>query len=184
MDKLVRALNGKFNGLKCDVWKHTDQSVKSMRHAGISDILEGRLYPEPKQISPLPSSRKNRLSQAVTRSQAADKTCAQSGGTRPTQTAENVQPDAGSKPVDTAHLLPSSSGYSTLTAATTTSVLRATDDNISNFEDSKNWHRDNGLLFEFLFLSTSGAAASFLLQFKPKRGELAKIGRLLGMEWL
>ena len=39
--------------------------------------------------------------------------------------------------------------------------------------DIKHWHRDNRLLFDFLFLSTSGAAASFLLQLKPKRGELA-----------
>ena len=72
----------------------------------------------------------------------------------------------------TANLSPSSSGYSTLPAAT--SGLWATDDNISNLEDIKNWHRDNRLLFDFLFLSISGAAASFLLQFKPKRGELAK----------
>ena len=73
--------------------------------------------------------------------------------------------------MDTAHLPPSSSGYSTLPAAT--SVLWATDDNISNLEDIKHRHRDNRLLLDFLFLSTSGAAASFLLQFKPKRGELA-----------
>ena len=71
----------------------------------------------------------------------------------------------------TAHLLPSSSGYFTLPAAA--SVILITDDNISNLEDIKNRHRDNRLLFNFLFLSTSGAAASFILQFKPKRGELA-----------
>ena len=171
VDKLVRALNGKFNGLKFDVWKRTAQSVISMRHAGISDILEGRPCPEPELISPRPSSRRSRLSRAVTRSQAADKTGTQSGETPPADTAENVQPDAGSTPMDTAHLLPSSSGYSTLPAAT--SVLWPTDGNISNLEDIKHWHRDNRLLFDFLFLSTSGAAASFLLQFKPKRGELA-----------
>ena len=28
-------------------------------------------------------------------------------------------------------------------------------------------------MFDFLFLSTSGVAASFFLQFKPKRGDLA-----------
>ena len=73
--------------------------------------------------------------------------------------------------MDPAHLLPSFSGYSTLPVAT--SILWATDDNISNLEDIKNWHRDNRILFDFLFLSTSGAAAGFLLQFTPKRGELA-----------
>ena len=35
------------------------------------------------------------------------------------------------------------------------------------------WHRDNRLLFDFLFLRTPGAAACFLLLFKPKRGEIA-----------
>ena len=143
-----------------------------MRDAGISDILEGRPCPEPKHIiSPRPSSRRSRPSRAVARSQAADETDTQSGETPRAETAENVQPDAGSTPVDTAHLLPSSSGYSTLPAAT--SVLWATDDNISDLEDIKHWRRDDRLLFDFLFLSTSGAAASFLLQFKPKWGELA-----------
>ena len=110
VDKLVRALNGKFNGLKFDVWKRTAQSVISMRHAGISDILEGRPCPGPKLTSPRPSSRRSRPSRAVTRSQVADKTDTQSGETPPAETAEDVQPDAGITPVDTAHLLPSSSG--------------------------------------------------------------------------
>ena len=154
-----------------DVWKRTAQSVISMRHAGISDIPEGRPCPEPELVSPRPSSRRSRTSRAVTRSQAADETGIRSGETPPADTGENVQPDAGSTPVDTAHLPPSSSGYSTLPAAT--SVVWATDDNISNLEDIKHWHRDNRLLFDFLFLSTSGAAASFLRQLKPKRGELA-----------
>ena len=74
--------------------------------------------------------------------------------------------------MDTAHLLsPSSTGYSTLPAAT--SVLWATDGHLSTLEDIKNMYRDNRLLFNFLFLSTSGAAASFRLQFKPKRDDLA-----------
>ena len=171
IDKLVRALSGKFNGLRFDVWKRTAQSVISMRHAGISDILEGHPCPEPKLISPRPYSIRSRPSRAETRSQAAVKTDSQSGETPPAGTAENVQPDAWSTPVDTAHLLPLSSGYFALPAAT--SVLRATDDNISSLEDIKHWHRDNRLLLDFLFLSTSGAAVSFLLQFEPKRGELA-----------
>ena len=122
-------------------------------------------------MSPRPSYIISRPSRAITRSQVADETDTHSGETPPAETAENVQPDAGSTPVDTAHPLTSSSGYSTLPAAT--SVLWATDDNISNLKDIRNWHRDNRLLFEFLFLSTLEAAASFLLQFKPKRGELA-----------
>ena len=88
LDKLVRALNGKFNGLKFYVWKRTAQSVISMRHAGISDILEGRPCLELELISPRPSSRRGRPSRTVTRSQAADETHTQSGETPPADTAE------------------------------------------------------------------------------------------------
>ena len=106
--KLVRALDGKFDGLKFDVWKRAAQFVICMRHAGISDILEGRPCPEPKLISPRPSSRRSRPPRSVTRSQATDKTDTQSGKTPPVDTAENVQSDTGSTCVGTAHLLPSS----------------------------------------------------------------------------
>ena len=102
----------------CSTWKRTAQSVISMRHAGISGILEGRPCPEPKLISPRPSSIRSRPSRAVTRSMAADETDTQSVETPPAETAERVQPDARSTPEDTAHLLPSSSKYSTLPAAT------------------------------------------------------------------
>ena len=66
VDKLVRDLNGKFNGLKFDVWKRTAQSVISTGPAGISDILEGRPCPKPKLVSPRPSSRRSRPSRALT----------------------------------------------------------------------------------------------------------------------
>ena len=104
VDKLVRALDGKINGLKFDVWKGTAQFVISVRYAGISDILEGRPCPEPERISPRSSSITSRPSRAVTRSQAANETDTQSGGTPPDETAEKVQPDAGNAPVDTEHL--------------------------------------------------------------------------------
>ena len=90
VDKLVRALSGKFNEPKFDVWKRTDQSVICMCHAGISDNLEGRPCLEPKLISPRPSSRRSRPSRAITRSQAADDTGTQSGETPPAGTAKNV----------------------------------------------------------------------------------------------
>ena len=172
VDKLVRAVNGTFNGLKFNVWKRTARSVISSRHSGISVILEGRLCPEPNLISPRPSSVRSRPSRPVTPSQANDETDTQSGGKNLVETAKTVQPDAGSTPVDTAYLLPSSTGYSALPTAT--SVLRAKDDNnISNYEDIKNWRRVNRLLFDFLFLTILGATASFLLESKPRRGELA-----------
>ena len=72
VDKLVRAVGGKFTGLKYDVWKRTAESVISIRHSGISDILEGRPCPEPDYIHPYPSSTTRRPSRAVTRSQAVD----------------------------------------------------------------------------------------------------------------
>ena len=118
MDKLVRALYGKFNGIKFDVWKRTAQSVVIMRHAGISDVLEGRPCPEPKLFRPRPSSIRSRPPRAVTRSQAADETDTQSRETPPAEISENVQLDTGGTPVNTAHLLPSSAGSSILPAAT------------------------------------------------------------------
>ena len=72
VDKPVQALNAKINGLKFDVWKRTAQSVIKLRHAGISDILEGRPCPEPELISPRSSSGRSEPSRAVTRSQADD----------------------------------------------------------------------------------------------------------------
>ena len=101
------------HGLVCD---------KCVCHAQISDILEGRPCPEPKRISPRPSSIRSRPIRYLTRSQAADETDTQSGETPPAETAERVQPYAGSTPVDTAHPLQSSSGYSALPAASS-SVL-------------------------------------------------------------
>ena len=87
VDKLVRPLNSKFNGLEMDVWKRTAQFVICMRHAGISDILEGRPPLEPKLISPRSASRRSRPSRGVTRSQAADETDTQCGDTPPADTA-------------------------------------------------------------------------------------------------
>ena len=52
VDKLARAVGGKFTGLKFDVRKRTGRSVISMRHSGISDIPEGRPCPEPECIRP------------------------------------------------------------------------------------------------------------------------------------
>ena len=47
VDKLVRAVGGKFNGTGFDLWCRTAKSVMGMRHTGISDILDGRPCPEP-----------------------------------------------------------------------------------------------------------------------------------------
>ena len=180
LDKLVKALDGKYNGLKFDVWKRTAQSVICMRHADISDILEWSPCPKPKLISPCPYSKRVRPSRAVTRSQAADETDTQSGKTPSPETAQNVQPDAGITPVDTAHLLPLSSGFSTLLTAK--SVSWATNDNISNLKDFENWHRDNRIQFDLLLLNTSEAAASFLRKSKPNEVNLW-MERQLGMIW-
>lgn len=46
------------------------------------------------------------------------------------------------------------------------------DDNVSNADDIKDYHHDNRLLYNFMSLSTSGAAPSFLLKCKPKPGIL------------
>ena len=51
--------------------------------------------------------------------------------------------------------------------------LRMTASISNNIGDIQTWHRGNRRLYDFLFLSTSGAAARFLLSFKPKQGEVA-----------
>ena len=38
--------------------------------------------------------------------------------------------------------------------------------------ETEAWHQNNWMLFKFLSLSTTGAAASFLLLYKPKSGEI------------
>ena len=67
-----------------------------MRHAGISDIQEGRSCPEPELVGPRPSSRRSTPSRTVNGSQAADGTGIQSGKTPPAGTTGDVQPDAES----------------------------------------------------------------------------------------
>ena len=46
---------------------------------------------------------------------------------------------------------------------------------IVNAEEIKEWHQNNWMLFNFLFLSTTGAAASFLVRYKPKSGEIPNV---------
>ena len=42
VDKLDKAVGGKFNGTDFDVWYGTAQSVISMQHSCNADILHGR----------------------------------------------------------------------------------------------------------------------------------------------
>ena len=46
VDKLVRAVGGKFNGLNFDMWRRTAQSVTSMRRPEVAYIFEGQKCPE------------------------------------------------------------------------------------------------------------------------------------------
>ena len=46
VDKLVRAVGGKFNGLSVDIWRRTAQSVIRMRHPEVAHIIKGQKCPE------------------------------------------------------------------------------------------------------------------------------------------
>lgn len=59
------------------------------------------------------------------------------------------------------------------TAAVPTPLLWSIDSHIKNAEEINTWHHNNWMLFNFLFLSTTGAAAKFLLQHNPKPGEFS-----------
>ena len=58
------------------------------------------------------------------------------------------------------------------TTAVLTSILWSMGSDIANAKKMKAWHQNNRMLLNFLFLSTTGAAASFLLRYKPKSGEI------------
>ena len=45
VDKLVRAIGSKFNGLNLGIWRRTAQSVISMRHPEVAYILKGKNVP-------------------------------------------------------------------------------------------------------------------------------------------
>ena len=52
------------------------------------------------------------------------------------------------------------------------SIMWDMKDNISNSDEIKDWLTSNENLYHFLFLSTTGPAASYLLQFNPEEGML------------
>ena len=46
VDKLVRAVSGKFNDLNFDIWRRTAQSAISRRHPDVAYIIAGQKCPE------------------------------------------------------------------------------------------------------------------------------------------
>ena len=52
VDKLVKAIGGKFNGTGFDVWCRTAKSVISLRHPGVSSLIDGRPCPDAVRRSP------------------------------------------------------------------------------------------------------------------------------------
>ena len=86
VDKLINAVGGKFNKFRNDAWKRTAQSIRSMRHSGVSEVLEERPCPQPAYIRPRTNFATSRHTRAVTRSQVVDETA--------------TQPDAGERPPD------------------------------------------------------------------------------------
>ena len=173
MDKLVRVVGGKFNGLNCDIWKRTAQSVISMRHLEVAYIIEGQKCPQQIKIQQRGRT-PTRQSPATTRSRGQ-----QQHGTEDNTPARNEDEDQegeqqgehqGSTPTSSATAR--SSELVPATAAVPTSLLWSMGSDIVNAEEIKASHQNNWMLFNFLFLSTTGAVASFLLRYKLKSGEI------------
>ena len=86
------------------------------------------------------------------------------------QEGEQQREHQGSTPTSSATAR--SSQQVPATAAVPTSILWSIGSDIVNPEEIKAWHQNNWVLFNFLFLSTTGAAANFLLRYRPNSGEI------------
>ena len=52
------------------------------------------------------------------------------------------------------------------------SILWTEDNSISNLDDVRDWHRDNTLLADFLYMATTGVPRTFVNKFREKPGIL------------
>ena len=167
VDKLVKAVGGKFNGLKFDVWRRTAHSVISMRNPEVAYIIEGQQCPDQVQIRPRGRTPK-RSSQIGTRSRGVQEDKEQEDEETPDDDNNNETEGQQQPPTAASSISPDSE----FPTAVQMSILWSMSDDIENASEIKAWHHNNWMLYNFLFLSTTGAAASFLLRYKPKTGEI------------
>ena len=140
VDKLVRAVGGKFNGPNFDIWRRTAQSVISMRQPEVAYIIEGQKCSEHIKIQQqgrIPTRR----SQAITRSRGQQ----QQGTEDDTAAGDEDEDREGEQQGDqistpTSSATARSSRQVPATTAVPTSILWSMGLDIVNAEEIKAWH--------------------------------------------
>ena len=152
---------GKFNGTDFEVWRRHAVSALSSKDKGVAAILRGRPCPTPiiERDSERPRDEAGRFI-------AAEGETSSTGG-GDTGTIDYL---SSSTAAFNAAGISASAGPSGF--AVPGSIMWDMKDNISNSDEIKDWLTSNENLYHFLFLSTTGPAASYLLQFNPEEGML------------
>ncbi|CAN0079010.1 unnamed protein product, partial [Ectocarpus sp. 12 AP-2014] len=164
---------GKFNGTGFEVWRRHAVSVLSSKDKGIAAIIRGRGCPSPIF---------NRESEQTDESKTSDTTrqrdehgrfvtASTGGGSGEGVTGDADEDTDGTTTAEEALAAigkPSSTGVISVPA----SIMWNMRKNVSNSEEIQDWLTSNENLYHFLFLSTTGSAASYLLQFTPEEGML------------
>ena len=168
MTQLIKSMN-KFDGTKYIEWQRSTRAIISLTHPGIADIINGvqrpvEIFEDVYEEDPQQPATTAGPSRARTRSQSAR---VQSSVLPPTSsvgtTAEGETPATVDESGPTDQDPPST--QETRLPRVVPHVSR-----VANMRDLENWDRCNEQLFNVLYLSTTGPAASYLLRYQPNKG--------------
>ena len=138
VNKLDRAVGGKFNGLKYDVRKRTVQSIIRMCHSAVSDILERRPCPEPVDFLPRTTSAMRRPTRSVTCSQVVDKSTTQPGTGGAPPADQDKEDQSSPSCLSMRHQRSRHHHLRHRHVQSQHQFLSTTDDNVSNLDDIQN----------------------------------------------
>ena len=167
--QLIKSMN-KFGGTKYIEWQRSTRAIISLTHPGIADIINGvqrpvEIFEDVYEQDPLQPATTAGPSRARTRSQSAR---VQSSVLPPSSsvgaTAEGETPATVDESGPTDQDPPST--QEPRLPRVVPHVSR-----VANMRDIENWDRCNEQLFNVLYLSTTGPAASYLLRYQPKGSE-------------
>ena len=180
VDKLVRAVGGKFNGFNFDIWRRTAQSVISMRHPEVVYIIEGQKCPEAIKIQHRGRT-PARQSSAITRNRG------QQQGAEYDTPARDEDEDRewkqqgehqGSTPTSLATA--TSSQQVPAITAVPPPILWSMGSDIENAEEKKAWYKNNWMLYNFLLWVQREQRRSFFYGANPNQ-VIYRMDRQLGM---
>ena len=170
VDKLVRAVRGKFNGLDFDICRRTAQHAPPRSGEYYRREKRSRTNLVIQQRGRTPTCQ----SPAITISRGQQ----QQGSGDDTPTRDEDEDQEGEQHGKHHGFTPTSSATARFsqripaTTAVPTSILWSMGSDIENAEEIKAWHQNIWMLFNYLFLRIAGVATSFLLRYKPKSGEI------------